>query len=106
MWKGPSTAIAREQKQIIVKHRRTSIRVHAWRLHMVKIYKLIIQMKNWEMIITLMITTIFEIYDDSDLNVNNNKDTNLVSDSESDDRNNNEDVPIERRLSQIEKNEY
>ena len=53
-----------------------------------------------------MITTIFEIYDDSDLNVNNNKDTNLVSDSESDDRNNNEDVPIERRLSQIEKNEY
>ena len=46
---------------------------------------------------------IFEIYDDCDLNVNNNKDTNLVSDSESDDRNNNEDVPIERRLSQIEK---
>ena len=49
---------------------------------------------------------IFEIYDDSDLNMNNNKDTNLVSDFESDDRNNNNDVPIERRLSEIEKNEY
>ena len=47
---------------------------------------------------------IFEIYDDSDLNGNKNKETNLVSDSESDDCNNiNEDVTIEHRLTQIEK---
>ena len=80
MWKGPDTVIGREQ--IIVKHRGTQIRVHVCRLQHAKDLEIDHPNKKLESDDTIDNNKeIFKIYDDSDLNMINNIETNILSDS-------------------------
>ena len=80
MWKGPDTVIGREQ--IIVKHGGMQITVHVCRLQHAKDLEIDHPNKELESDNTIDNNKeIFKICDDSDLNMNNNKETNIASDS-------------------------